>query len=148
MIDLIVKNLACVSIALQMSGALVLISAMKSIDQVVEGVISPNDHAIGTFNEDKTKVLISVDKVKVALANHYYQRFALYYILCGYLGATLFNANAPSGFDDMLIVAVFSGILLLIAIMVVKKLSIKNAIKHAARDSNKVPDGTLLVEYE
>jgi len=148
MFGLISKILACISIALQLSGALVLISAMKSIDQVVLGVISPANHAIGTFNQDKTKILISVDKVKAALANHYYQKFALYYILWGYLGATLFNASAPNGLEDMCIVAGISMVLLFIAIVVVKKLSAKNAPKHTAYDSDKIPDGAVIVDYE
>ena len=146
--DFILKLLSCIPIALQLSGALVLISAMKSIDQVIKGVISPSDHAIGTFSTDKKKILINVQKVKSALANHYYQKFAMHYILWGYLGAVLFNASAPNGIEDMCLVAAFSIIFLLIAVLMVKWLSARNAPKHASYDSDKVPDGTVVVEYE
>lgn len=82
------------------------------------------------------------------MANHYYQKFAMHYILWGYLGAVLFKASAPNGIEDMCLVAAFSIIFLLIAVLMVKWLSARNAPKHASYDSDKVPDGTVVVEYE
>ena len=133
MLEYMLKILSCLFISLQLSGALVLISAMKSIDQVLKEATNSYYHIIETSNNSRKKCLTNDEKVKAALSNHYYQKFAMHYLLWGYLGAVLLNASAPNGFTDMCCVAAFSAILLFIAVFAVKRLSARHTSKYGFR---------------
>lgn len=69
--------LACLSIAMQLSGALVLLSAMKSIDQVIRGILNSSGIIITNNHNDK-HFNLSLNKVQSALENLYYQKFAFF----------------------------------------------------------------------
>lgn len=136
--------LACLSIAMQLSGALVLLSAMKSIDQVIRGILNSSGIIITNNHNDK-HFNLSLNKVQSALENLYYQKFAFFYILFGYLGAVFFADWSPNGKSQTLLVAFISIILLLFATWITKYISKKLAPKHTTQNIENAPDGTMII---
>ena len=143
MIDFFLNILYCLPLALQLSGALVLISAMRSIDQVIKSLLSPSATITAVFDSNKKNLKLDPKKVQSALENNYYQKFAMWYIIAGYLSAVLFADHSPSGTTDTIIVTICTLTLLLIAILVAKYLSRKIAPQYATYPADQAPEGTI-----
>lgn len=133
---------------MQLSGALVLISAMRSIDQVIKSLLSPSATITAVFDSNKKNLKLDPKKIQSALENNYYQKFAMWYIIAGYLSAVLFANHSPSGTTDTIIVAVCTIILLFIAILIAKSLSKKIAPKYTTISADQAPEGTIALDLQ
>ena len=148
MIDFCLNILYCLPLALQLSGALVLISAMRSIDQVIKSLLGQSATLVAVFDSSKKNLKLDSKKLQSALENNYYQKFAMWYIIGGYLGAVLFAGNSPSGTTDTIIVASCTIILLFIAILIAKSLSKKIAPKYTTISADQAPEGTIAIDLQ
>ena len=97
----------CLPIALQLAGALVVITVLSlsgSISDILE-----HAKVIATIpNEESSRIYINKDIAKRSLEKNSEQWFSAIYIALGYLFAVLNGNNTPCGLDDMVVVALLS----------------------------------------
>ena len=97
----------CLPIALQLAGALVVITVLSmsgSISDILE-----HAKVIATIpNEESSRIYINKDIAKRSLEKNAEQWFSGVYIVLGYLLAVLNGNTTPCGLDDMVVVALLS----------------------------------------
>ncbi len=97
----------CLPIALQLAGALVVITVLSmsgSISDILE-----HAKVIATIpNEESSRIYINKDIAKRSLEKNAEQWFSGVYIALGYLLAVLNGSATPCGLDDMVVVALLS----------------------------------------
>lgn len=102
--------LRCMPIALQLAGALVVITVLSmsgSISDILERA-----KVIATIpNEESSRIYINKDIAKLSLEKNVEQWFSATYIVLGYLLAVLNGNVTPCGADDMFVVALLAAIL-------------------------------------
>lgn len=102
--------LRCIPIALQLAGALVVITVLSmsgSISDILERA-----KVIATIpNEESSRIYINKDIAKLSLEKNAEQWFSATYIILGYLLAVLNGNVTPCGADDMFVVALLAATL-------------------------------------
>ena len=133
-------HLHCIPVALQLVGALILLSLIGKTKTAVLKAVLSNKKGLILNSEKKIQALPEAD-VSEALKNQYLNRIAGVFLVVGYLGAIV--VSAPSGWVDMFVVAGVTLLLCLVVNLTVSKLAKRNAPKNKEIKDEDIEEGTV-----
>ena len=133
-------HLHCIPVALQLVGALILLSLIGKTKTAVLKAVLSNKKGLILNSEKKIQALPEAD-VREALKNQYLNRIAGVFLVVGYLGAIV--VSAPSGWVDMFVVAGVTLLLCLVVNLTVSKLAKRNAPKNKEIKDEDIEEGTV-----
>ena len=100
----------CAPISFQLAGALAVIWILSLSGSITD--VLNHAKVIATIpNEDSSRIYIDKDLAKMSVEKNCEQFFSTVFIIVGYLGAVWAGSNTPSGFHDMVTVALITAIL-------------------------------------
>ena len=133
-------HLHCIPVALQLVGALILLSLIGKTKTAVLKAVLSNKKGLILNSEKKIQALPEAD-VSEALKKQYLNRIAGVFLVVGYLGAIV--VSAPSGWVDMFVVAGVTLLLCLVVNLTVSKLAKRNAPKNKEIKDEDIEEGTV-----